>query len=107
MPSNKSHLIRCRVVIDLKKPLRRNGLTWHAKGDYLASNSIENAAAAVLIHRLSRRQTQTPFAKSKGLVQALLFHPEKPFLFVATNQHVRVRFERYENFRRYKNILIF
>ena len=83
---------RCCAVIDIRKRVRKGGLTWHAKGDYLCSVSIENAASAVLIHRLSRHQTQTPFAKSKGLVQCVLFHPEKPFLFVATQQHVRVRF---------------
>ncbi len=75
----------------LSQRVRVNGLTWHAKGDYFASVTDENAASAVLIHRLARRQTQTPFAKSKGPVQAVLFHPDKPFLFVATQRHVRVR----------------
>jgi ribosome biogenesis protein ERB1 len=81
---------RCCAVIEIRKVVRKGGLSWHAKGDYLCSVSIENAASSVLIHRLSKRQTQTPFAKSKGTVQSVLFHPEKPFLFVATQQHVRV-----------------
>lgn len=42
------------------------------------------------IHQLSKHRTQNPFSKSKGLVQQVLFHPNKPFLFVATQRYVRV-----------------
>jgi ribosome biogenesis protein ERB1 len=31
-----------------------------------------------------------PFAKSPGKVQAVSFHPSRPFLFVVTQQHVKV-----------------
>ncbi|KAJ3298725.1 Ribosome biogenesis protein 1 [Borealophlyctis nickersoniae] len=65
-------------------------LTWHRKGDYFATVSPDAASTAVLVHQLSKRQTQNPFRKSKGLVQRVLFHPSKPFLFVATQRYVRV-----------------
>ena len=45
---------------------------------------------SVLVHQLSRRATQSPFRKSKGRVVRALFHPTKPFLFVASQSHVRV-----------------
>ncbi|KAJ3039064.1 Ribosome biogenesis protein 1 [Rhizophlyctis rosea] len=65
-------------------------VTWHRKGDYFATVSPDAASTAVLIHQLSKGQTQNPFRKSKGLVQRVLFHPSKPFLFVATQRYVRV-----------------
>ncbi len=43
-----------------------------------------------MIHQLSKAKTQTPFTKAPGLVQACCFHPNRPFLFVATQQYVKV-----------------
>lgn len=65
-------------------------MTWHGRGDYLAAVMPEGQNRSVLIHQLSRRRSQVPFAKSKGLVQAVLFHPIRPFLFVATQRNVRI-----------------
>jgi ribosome biogenesis protein ERB1 len=45
---------------------------------------------AVLVHQLSKQQTQNPFRKHHGRVVRVLFHPQRPFLFVATKMHVRV-----------------
>ena len=63
---------------------------WHRKGDYFVSVSPKAGAAAVLIHQLSKGNTQQPFSKAKGEAQLACFHPNKPFLFVANAQHVRV-----------------
>ena len=43
-----------------------------------------------LAHTLFSSSPQVPFAKSKGMVQCVLFHPIRPYLFVATQRHVRV-----------------
>ncbi|XP_069113730.1 ribosome biogenesis protein bop1-like [Argopecten irradians] len=67
-----------------------NQVTWHGKGDYFASVMPKGDSNAVMIHQLSRRRSQNPFSKSKGLVQCVLFHPIRPFLFVATQRYVRV-----------------
>jgi ribosome biogenesis protein ERB1 len=40
--------------------------------------------------QLSRARTQYPFNKAPGLVQAISFHPQRPFVFVVTQQHVRI-----------------
>ncbi|KAJ8303052.1 hypothetical protein KUTeg_019448 [Tegillarca granosa] len=48
-------------------------VTWHGKGDYFASVMPKGESMA------------NPFSKSKGLVQCVLFHPVRPFLFVAVN----------------------
>lgn len=45
---------------------------------------------AVFIHQLSRQQTQNPFKKAKGDVQAAMFHPLKPYFFVASQRQVKV-----------------
>ncbi|KAL7574974.1 hypothetical protein ACA910_010793 [Epithemia clementina (nom. ined.)] len=63
---------------------------WQAKGDYFVSVSPKAGAPAVLIHQLSRGNSQQPFSKAKGEAQVACFHPSKPFLFVASQQHVRV-----------------
>ncbi|GFO32937.1 ribosome biogenesis protein bop1 [Plakobranchus ocellatus] len=57
--------------------------TWHAKGDYFATVQKGSKSQAVLIHQLSKRQTQAPFSKPKGLVQRVMFHPIHPYFFVA------------------------
>lgn len=65
-------------------------VTWHGKGDYFGSVMPDGQSRSVLISQISKRRSQLPFAKSKGLVQCILFHPTKPFLFVATQRHVRI-----------------
>jgi ribosome biogenesis protein ERB1 len=64
--------------------------SWHKKGDYFVTVSPKAAAASVLIHQLSKASSQQPFRKAKGETQAACFHPTKPFLFVASQQHIRV-----------------
>ena len=63
---------------------------WHVKGDYFVSVSPKAAASAVLIHQLSKGNSQQPFSKAKGEAQCACFHPNKPFLFVASQQHIRI-----------------
>jgi len=66
---------------------------WHKKGDYFLTVSPKANAASVLIHQLSKAISQQPFGKVKkgfGEIQCACFHPTKPFLFVASIQHVRV-----------------
>ena len=65
-------------------------VVWHHKGDYLASVAPDGASRAVLLHQISRRHSASPFAKSKGRVESVAFHPSKPLFFVATQRHVRV-----------------
>lgn len=55
-----------------------------------ASLTPKASNSAVLVHQLSKGQSQSPFSKSKGLIQRVLFHPSKPIFFVATQQSVRV-----------------
>lgn len=65
-------------------------VTWHGKGDYFATVMPDGQNRSVLISQLSKRRSQLPFTKSKGLVQHVLFHPTRPLLFVATQRHVRI-----------------
>mmetsp|Transcript_6560 Transcript_6560/g.11694 ORF Transcript_6560/g.11694 Transcript_6560/m.11694 type:complete len:744 (+) Transcript_6560:142-2373(+) len=68
-----------------------SSVKWHRKGDYFVTVSPKAGAAAVLIHQLSKAASQQPFGKSKGgEAQLACFHPHKPFLFVATKEHIRV-----------------
>lgn len=77
-----------RVTINHPKPVSQ--LSWQGKGDYLAVVLKEGQSLSVLLHRLSSRVTMNPFNKPKGIVQCVSFHPNKPILFVATQQYIRV-----------------
>lgn len=77
-----------RVVITHFKPIRQ--VTWHGRGDYFATVMPEGANRSALIHQLSKRRSQIPFSKSKGLIQCVLFHPVKPCFFVATQHNIRI-----------------
>lgn len=66
-------------------------VAWHAKGDYLASVMPDSSSnLQVLIHQLSRRRSQNPFRRNKGLVQCVSFHPIRPYFFVATQRSIRI-----------------
>eukprot|EP01134_Creolimax_fragrantissima_P004760 CFRG4760T1 len=64
-------------------------IAWHRRGDYVAA-VIPECPEGVAIHQLSRSRSQTPFQKSKGAIQRVLFHPTRPIFFVATQRYVRV-----------------
>ncbi|KAH8106234.1 ribosome biogenesis protein ERB1 [Cristinia sonorae] len=65
-------------------------LTWHRRGDYLATVSGGEGQGGVWIHQISRRHSQAPFQKVKGVVQLVLFHPTRPHFFVATQRYIRI-----------------
>ncbi|XP_026472296.1 ribosome biogenesis protein BOP1 homolog isoform X2 [Ctenocephalides felis] len=77
-----------RVVLNHFKEVKQ--VTWHGRGDYFATVMPEGQNRSVIIHQLSKRRSQLPFSKSKGLVQCVLFHPIRPFFFVATQRNVRI-----------------
>jgi len=64
-------------------------ITWHRRGDYLATVSPKGQSHAVAIHTLSKHLTQLPFRRLKGLPQTVSFHPSKPIFFVATQRSIR------------------
>lgn len=77
-----------RLVLTHFKPIKQ--VTWHGRGDYFSTVMPEGANRSALIHQLSKRRTQIPFSKSKGLIQCVLFHPVKPCLFVAVSSRCAV-----------------
>ncbi|XP_031785359.1 ribosome biogenesis protein BOP1 homolog [Nasonia vitripennis] len=77
-----------RVVINHFKTVKQ--VTWHGKGDYFATVMPDGQNRAVLIHQLSKRRSHIPIGRPKGQVQCALFHPIRPFLFVATQRNVRI-----------------
>uniref|UniRef100_A0A5S6Q3X1 BOP1 N-terminal domain-containing protein n=1 Tax=Trichuris muris TaxID=70415 RepID=A0A5S6Q3X1_TRIMR len=77
-----------RLGVTHKKLIKQ--VTWHCRGDYLAVVSPLSGRSTVIVHQISKMRSQAPFAKNKGLVQRVLFHPLRPYFFVATERHVRV-----------------
>nr|XP_015212885.1 PREDICTED: ribosome biogenesis protein BOP1 [Lepisosteus oculatus] len=88
VPEGKDFEKGLRLIISHPKSVKQ--VTWHGKGDYLASVLPDNGNMQVLIHQLTKRRSQNPFRKSKGLVQCVSFHPIRPYFFVATQRYVRV-----------------
>lgn len=80
--------IGIRIILNNFKTVKQ--ITWHGKGDYFATVMPDGQNRSVLINQLSKRKSQLPFSKSKGLIQCVLFHPIKPYLFVATQRNVRI-----------------
>ncbi|XP_060915566.1 ribosome biogenesis protein bop1 isoform X2 [Labrus mixtus] len=79
------------IRLRIQHPKAVQQVTWHAKGDYLASVMPDHSSnLQVLIHQVSRRRSQNPFRKNKGLVQTVSFHPVRPYFFVATQRSVRI-----------------
>lgn len=60
-------------------------MKWHVKGDYLGAVLPNAEKHSVCIHQISKRRSQHPFKKPKGLVQCIAFHPTRPFFFVAVS----------------------
>jgi len=77
-----------RLKLQMQDPITH--VAWHYKGDYLAVLAPNAGAQAVSIHQLSKAKTQFPFSKSPGKVQALSFHPSRPYIFIVTQQHVKL-----------------
>lgn len=75
--------IGIRVILNNFKIVKQ--ITWHGKGDYFATVMPDGQNRSVLINQLSKRRSQLPFSKSKGLIQCVLFHPIRPYLFVAVS----------------------
>nr|XP_057902467.1 ribosome biogenesis protein bop1-like isoform X1 [Doryrhamphus excisus] len=78
-----------RLKIQHPKPVQQ--VVWHTKGDYLAAVMPDHSShQQVFIHQLSRRRSQNPFRRNKGLVQCVSFHPIRPYFFVATQRSIRI-----------------
>ncbi|KAI5091549.1 ribosome biogenesis protein bop1 [Silurus meridionalis] len=85
----KGHDQGQRLILTHPKVVRQ--VTWHSKGDYLACVMPDDGSSLqVLIHQVSKRRTQIPFRKNKGMVQCVSFHPIRPYFFVATQRYVRI-----------------
>uniref|UniRef100_A0A7N6FJT7 Ribosome biogenesis protein BOP1 n=1 Tax=Anabas testudineus TaxID=64144 RepID=A0A7N6FJT7_ANATE len=79
------------IHLKIQHPKAVHQVAWHAKGDYLASVMPDHSShLQVFIHQVSRRRSQNPFRKNKGLVQCVSFHPVRPYFFVATQRSVRI-----------------
>ncbi|XP_065218330.1 ribosome biogenesis protein BOP1 homolog [Planococcus citri] len=87
-PSSEEWDNGIRIIVNHLKEVKQ--VTWHGRGDYVATVMSEAGNRSVIIHQISTQRSQIPFAKPKGLVQCVLFHPVRPFIFVATQKNIRV-----------------
>ena len=76
------------ILIGHSKPLRH--ICWHKSGDYIGCVGRDGNGGIVALHRISHRRSQLPFKKKGGRVQAVQFHPTRPFFLVATMHNVQI-----------------
>jgi WD40 repeat protein len=60
------------------------------RGDYFVATCPGGASQSVVVHQLSKKNSQNPFRKSKGRVTTCSFHPKQPLLLVASETNVKV-----------------
>ncbi len=87
-PSQKQSENGIGAIITCSKTVKR--LSWHRRGDYFVTVSPESSNTSVLIHQVSKHSSQSPFRKSRGIIQDAKFHPFKPELYVATQISIRI-----------------
>ncbi|MCQ2817220.1 MAG: hypothetical protein MJ252_08150 [archaeon] len=64
-------------------------IVLHSKGDYFATLSKNSQGITqVFIHSLTKMSHQVPISHIKGNVNAISFHPNKPYFIVATNSNI-------------------
>ena len=68
---------------------RLKDLVLHNKGDYFATLSKNSQGKTqVFIHSLTKMSHQVPISHIKGNVNAMSFHPNKPYFIVGTNSNI-------------------
>ncbi|XP_055943075.1 ribosome biogenesis protein bop1-like [Argiope bruennichi] len=88
LPSDEQKAMGIRLIITHINEVKQ--IVWHAKGDYFATVVPNSGFRSIVIHQLSKFRSQVPFQKLKGNVQCVLFHPLRPFFFVATQKHIKM-----------------
>eukprot|EP00298_Acanthocystis_sp_HF-20_P022889 c31127_g1_i1.p1 GENE.c31127_g1_i1~~c31127_g1_i1.p1 ORF type:complete len:296 (+),score=117.88 c31127_g1_i1:121-888(+) len=65
-------------------------VTWHRRGEYFATVCPLGQTGAVVVHNLMKKASQRPFTKNLGRVECVVFHPSKPYMFLASSRHVHL-----------------
>jgi ribosome biogenesis protein ERB1 len=73
------------ILLEISVPGTPKQVTWHRRGDYLASVAPEAGARAVLMHQITKHSTQAPFKRTKGVPQKVAFHPTRPHFLLAVS----------------------
>lgn len=96
------------LSIDLPAELgNTKQIVFHGLGDYFATLCKSHALmmclplitrkaeiegqTSIWIHQISKRHSQSPFRKVKGIVQKVLFHPKKPVFYVAVSSYLSIK----------------
>ncbi|TIA93538.1 hypothetical protein E3P81_00874 [Wallemia ichthyophaga] len=78
------------LLVKIEVPGTPKQVVWHRKGDYFATVAGDAGSKSVLIHQLSKHQSQAPFKRSKGSVQKVQFHPTRPQFLLVTQRYVKL-----------------
>ncbi|KAG8187228.1 hypothetical protein JTE90_020657 [Oedothorax gibbosus] len=87
IPSDDQKALGIHLIITHSATVSQ--IVWHAKGDYFATLVPNAGFRSIMIHQLSKFRSQVPFQKLDS-VQCMMFHPLRPFFFVAYHKHVKI-----------------
>ena len=88
--SSLNHVLEEGATLTLKDWRATKEVVWHAKGDYFATVADAGAKRNVcMVHQVSKCTSAALFRKVDK-IQSVEFHPNKPFIILATQTHVRV-----------------
>lgn len=62
-----------KPVFTIRHEFKVRQVTFHKKGDYVASVCPDAESRGVIIHHLGKKQSQCPFKRTKGKVQVRVF----------------------------------
>ncbi|EAS04137.2 ribosome biogenesis protein bop1, putative (macronuclear) [Tetrahymena thermophila SB210] len=89
-PESEEYKTGLRVSIKFSNDVKQ--ISFHQNGDYFSTLSprAEKRNEQIFIHSISKGNSSKPFSKSKGDVEKVAFHPNKPIIFILTKKHVYV-----------------
>ena len=78
------------VLLRIEHPKEVSHVEWHSKGDYFVVAMPQGQSQSVYVHQMSKRRSQNPFKRAKGIIGSAMFHPTRPQLFVVSQQSIRI-----------------
>lgn len=87
---NQKELYEKGIRLKLRHTFEVSQLAWHAAGEYFATVMPKGGHRSVVIHHMTKMQSQVPFRKIKDPIRQVRFHPTKAYFFVATRRTIRI-----------------
>lgn len=88
--SNKSSrwTYSSRTASHIMNPFHLNNISWHHKGDFVCTSGSK--ISEICVHQVSTKISQRLFIEGNKTISKTMFHPLKPYLLIASKEHIIV-----------------